>query len=86
MPQIRQLEDHLGLKLFNRLNRAVELTANGRLMQPGIHEAFEQLHRTMRQLRRRQQTNVLTVTAGTCVYRQVAQPAALPLHRSSPEY
>ncbi len=62
--QIRQLEDHLGLKLFNRLNRAVELTANGRLMRPGIHEAFEQLHRTMRQLRRRQQTNVLTVTAG----------------------
>ncbi|MGB5213611.1 MAG: transcriptional regulator GcvA [Anderseniella sp.] len=62
--QIRQLEDHLGLKLFNRLNRAVELTENGRLIQPGIHEAFEHLHRTMRQLRRRQQTNVLTIAAG----------------------
>jgi LysR family glycine cleavage system transcriptional activator len=62
--QIRQLEDHLGLKLFNRLNRAVELTEHGRLMRPGIHEAFEQMHRTMRQLRRRQQTNVLTIAAG----------------------
>jgi len=62
--QIRQLEDHLGLKLFNRLNRAVELTEHGKLMRPGIHEAFEQMHRTMRQLRRRQQTNVLTITAG----------------------
>jgi len=62
--QIRQLEDHLGIKLFNRLNRAVELTEHGRLIRPGIHEAFEQMHRTMRQLRRRQQSNVLTVAAG----------------------
>ena len=34
--QIRQLEDHLGLKLFNRLNRAVELTANGRLIEGDV--------------------------------------------------
>jgi LysR family glycine cleavage system transcriptional activator len=62
--QVRQLEDHLGVKLFNRLNRAVELTEQGRMIRPGIHDAFEQLHATMRQFRRRQQTNVLTIAAG----------------------
>ena len=62
--QIRQLEEFLGTKLFHRLNRAVELTEHGRILQPGIHEAFAQMHRTMRQLKRRQQTNVLTIAAG----------------------
>lgn len=41
--QIRQLEDHLGLKLFRRLNRSVELTKEGRRLAPGVTEAFETL-------------------------------------------
>ena len=41
--QIRQLEDHLGLKLFRRLNRSVELTREGRVLAPGIVDAFEKL-------------------------------------------
>ena len=39
--QIRQLEDTLGLKLFHRLNRAVELTAHGELIRPGVREGFD---------------------------------------------
>ncbi len=62
--QIRQLEDHLGLKLFRRLNRAVELTEHGQIIAPGIREGFDRLQQTMRQLARRRSSNVLVVTAG----------------------
>ena len=44
--QIRNLEDYLGVKLFNRLNRAVELTEHGSLIAPGIREGFARLSST----------------------------------------
>ena len=62
--QIRHLEDHLGLKLFTRLNRSVELTDHGNAIAPGIREAFERLAQTMRQLNNRRATNVLVISAG----------------------
>ncbi len=62
--QIRQLEEHLGVKLFNRLNRAVELTEMGRLIAPGIREGFARLSQTIQQLERRKSSNVLVISAG----------------------
>ncbi len=62
--QIRQLEDHLGLKLFHRLNRAIELTDHGRLIAPGLKDGFERISDTMRQLTRRRSGNVLVISAG----------------------
>ena len=41
--QIRQLEDHLGVELFTRLNRAVVLTEAGERLQPGLRDAFERM-------------------------------------------
>ena len=41
--QIRQLEDHLGVELFTRLNRAVLLTEAGERLQPGLRDAFERM-------------------------------------------
>lgn len=65
--QIRQLEDHLGVKLFNRLNRAVELTELGALIAPGIREGFARLSKTMQQLERRKSSNVLVISAGPAI-------------------
>lgn len=65
--QIRQLEDHLGVKLFNRLNRAVELTEMGKLIAPGIREGFAKLSTTMQQLQRRKSSNVLVISAGPAI-------------------
>ena len=45
--QVRQLEDHLQVKLFNRLNRAIELTDQGQLIFPGLKDAFERMDATM---------------------------------------
>lgn len=62
--QIKQLEEFLDLKLFNRLNRAIELTDHGRLLAPGINSAFDQLNQTMKLLQKKQNSGVLVISAG----------------------
>ncbi|MGI8525549.1 MAG: transcriptional regulator GcvA [Pseudolabrys sp.] len=43
--QIKGLEDFLGIPLFRRLPRSLELTEQGRRFATPLHDAFEQLHR-----------------------------------------
>ena len=62
--QIKSLEAHLGAQVFRRLNRAVELTAEGRALKAGVGDAFELLDSAWRAARRQSQSEVLTVTAG----------------------
>ncbi|MEM7425359.1 MAG: transcriptional regulator GcvA [Pseudomonadota bacterium] len=62
--QVRQLEEILGLKLFRRMNRAIELTNHGETLFPGIRAGFERMDEAMRRLRRRADTNVLVVSVG----------------------
>ena len=62
--QIKSLEEHFGAPLFNRLNRAVELTEAGRVLASGTSEGFAALTAAWRGARRSVETDVLTVTAG----------------------
>lgn len=41
--QVKHLEDHLGVKLFHRGNRSVELTAEGQALSASLSELFGQL-------------------------------------------
>ncbi len=61
--QIRGLEDLLGLKLFLRRARAIELTSAARLIYPGIRTGFENLREAVEQLERGKQDRVLVVSA-----------------------
>jgi LysR family glycine cleavage system transcriptional activator len=61
--QVHALESDLGVSLFNRRNRAVELTASGRILLPGLSEAFAGIHNSVRRLRAHNDTGTLTVTA-----------------------
>ncbi|MEM1378196.1 MAG: transcriptional regulator GcvA [Pseudomonadota bacterium] len=62
--QIRQLEEHLQVSLFERLNRKVLLTEHGERFAPFVQDGFERLHSAMAQLRPPSDDNVLTVSTG----------------------
>lgn len=62
--QIKSLETELGVQLFRRLNRAVELTEAGRLLSPGVSEGFETLKAAVRNLNKMRDGRGLILTAG----------------------
>ncbi|MGE0212753.1 MAG: LysR substrate-binding domain-containing protein [Parvibaculaceae bacterium] len=45
--QIRRLEEHLGLRLFERLHRSLRLTPSGEALAEAARTAFDGLERTM---------------------------------------
>ncbi|HEX3862357.1 MAG TPA: transcriptional regulator GcvA [Stellaceae bacterium] len=61
--QIHALEEDLGVKLFHRLNRSIDLTDSARLLLPGLSEAFGGIQAAVRRLRAHNDTGTLTVTA-----------------------
>ena len=61
--QIKTLEQDLGLPLFKRMNRAVELTDAGRILAPGVARGFAEFRESLKALSRATDTG-LTVTAG----------------------
>ncbi len=61
--QIKGLEDFLGLKLFLRKPRAIELTDAGRALYPGVHSAFGQLRQAVKGLERVRNENVLVISS-----------------------
>jgi LysR family glycine cleavage system transcriptional activator len=60
--QIKTLEDHLGMALFRRLNRALMLTDEGQALLPFVRDAFDQLGEGVRKLRQGLSSGVLTLT------------------------
>ena len=61
--QIRALEEQLGLPLFHRRTRSIELTDAGRLIFPGLHAGFESVRGAIGQLERTREGNVLVISA-----------------------
>jgi LysR family glycine cleavage system transcriptional activator len=61
--QIHALEADLGVSLFERRNRAVELTASARVLLPGLTDAFAGIQTSVRRLRAHNDTGTLNVTA-----------------------
>jgi len=49
--QIRELEEQLGVKLFQRTARAVRLTASGEILKRAVDGAFEEIAQAMAQLK-----------------------------------
>ena len=76
--QIHALEEDLGVRLFHRMNRSIELTASARVLLPGLTEAFAGIQSSVRRLRAHNDTGTLTVTASPSL---AAKWLVLRLHR-----
>jgi LysR family glycine cleavage system transcriptional activator len=61
--QVRGLEDILGLKLFHRRARSIELTAPARLIYPGVRSGFEAIREALDHLGRGREDRILVVSA-----------------------
>jgi LysR family glycine cleavage system transcriptional activator len=60
--QIKALEDWLGVRLFDRSTRAVQLTDTGSRYLPAVQAAFDNLEIATRQIAQNSGNQVLTVT------------------------
>ncbi|SEW39803.1 transcriptional regulator, LysR family [Cognatiyoonia koreensis] len=83
--QIKSLESELGHPLFRRLNRAVELTEAGRMLAPATRDAFGKLMSAWRDVRRLQDTGILTVTAGPAFTAKWLAPRMYDFAQAHPE-
>jgi LysR family glycine cleavage system transcriptional activator len=81
--QIHALEEDLGVRLFHRRSRAVELTPSARVLLPGLSEAFAGIQTSVRRLRAHNDTGTLTVTASPSL---AAKWLVLRLHRFQTAY
>jgi LysR family glycine cleavage system transcriptional activator len=61
--QVKLLEDHLGVALFRRLTRALELTTQAQAMLPKVREGLEALQAAVERVRERGDVCSLTVIA-----------------------
>ncbi len=60
--QIRRLEEQLGVRLFERRNRALALTRAAESYLPAVRTAFEDLRQATQRLRRPERDGLLVVT------------------------
>src|SRR5262245_60471557 len=60
--QIKALEDHLGVSLFRRLNRRIELTAAGAVFLPFVRQALQVLEGSAAQVAARREQSPLIVS------------------------
>ncbi len=60
--QIRRLEEQLGVRLFVRRNRALQLTQEAQAYLPAVRTAFEDLRRATARLQHTHREGVLTVS------------------------
>lgn len=63
--QVRVLEDYLGVALFRRLHRGIELTREGKELYQGITQAFQDISNAARKVSRRGRRNILSIQSYT---------------------
>ncbi|MEM9139126.1 MAG: transcriptional regulator GcvA [Pseudomonadota bacterium] len=84
--QIKQLEEHLGVQLFRRLNRAVELTEAGAVLFPAVTDGFESLKKGVRDVAKLSNEAVLTITAGPAFTAKWLAPRFFRFADAHPEF
>ncbi len=81
---IRALENHLGVRLFERGNRGVRLTRAGSDLMADLAPALRQIETSLRGLQTRDQKTI-TIAASTAASTQWLLPKAAEFRRDNPE-
>ncbi len=84
--QVRQLEDHMGRRLFDRPGRRVEPTPAGQALLQDVTAAFDQIARTSERLSHRGAKRVLTVSAPACLALRWLIPRMTRFQRLHPDF
>jgi len=61
--QVKLLEEHVGVPLFRRLTRALELTSDAQAMLPKVREGLDALYVAVQRVRAREKMRPLTVVS-----------------------
>lgn|SRR5690606_23354896 len=81
---VRVLEDALGVKLFERRARGLELTAHGRDLYPVLRDGFDQFADAIDRLRARKVRTVVTLSATVAFTARWLAPRVAEFHRDNP--
>ena len=82
--QVKTLEDYLGVNLFRRLHRGVELTDEGRQLYEGISHAFQDIATASRRVSRRGRRDILAIQSYTTFSQRWLIPRLTNFHDEHP--
>ncbi|MDD7974019.1 LysR substrate-binding domain-containing protein, partial [Roseinatronobacter alkalisoli] len=82
--QVRVLEDYMGVTLFRRLNRGLELTREGDLLYKGVAKAFQDIEDATKHVSRRGQRNILAIQSYVTFSQGWLMPRLNKFHSAHP--
>lgn len=84
--QIAQLEDRLGVALFTRHHRKIELTDQGRSLAVVLQQSFEQIQSAVRSIKRSKQNRVLKLVLYPTLATRWLLPKLARFHSEYPDF
>jgi LysR family glycine cleavage system transcriptional activator len=84
--QVKTLEDYLGVELFRRLTRAIELTSAAKAMLPKLREGFDCFAAGLAQARRAEERGRIAVSAPPNFVARWLMPRLRSFTASYPQY
>ncbi|CUB06033.1 transcriptional regulator GcvA [Marinomonas fungiae] len=79
--QVKVLEDYLGVALFKRLHRGIELTDEGKELFDGIESAFQDIADAARKVSRRGRRDILSIQSYTTFSQRWLIPRLADFHK-----
>lgn len=82
--QVKVLEEYLGVALFRRLHRGIEVTREGRQLYEGVTRAFQDIGVASRQVSRRGRRDILSIQSYTTFSQRWLIPRLAEFHDLNP--
>jgi LysR family glycine cleavage system transcriptional activator len=81
--QVRVLEDYLGVTLFRRLHRGIELTREGKELYEGITQVFQDISNAAHKVSRRGRRDILSIQSYTTFSQRWLIPRLANFHEAN---